>query len=108
MKKGEVWLVEIPGLGGRSQNGMRPSIVIADKKLPVVVVIPLTSNLQALRFSHTIRLPVTNKNGLSTDSVALIFQIFAVDRRFFRDKIGSIEQRIIKKLDHALVDLLDL
>jgi mRNA interferase MazF len=108
MKKGEIRLVEIPGLGGRSQNGMRPALVIADKNLPVVVVVPLTSNLQALRFSHTIRLSATNKNGLSADSVALIFQLLAVDRRFFRELLGCLDEQAIKKIDRALLDLLGL
>jgi len=83
-------------------------LLLPTKKLPTVVVIPLTSNLQALRFSYTLRIPATNKNGLSADSVALIFQLLAVDRRFFRDKIGLIEESIMKKLDDSLADLLGL
>ncbi len=48
MEKGEVWIVEFPSKRGREQEGRRPLIVIADTKTSLVLVIPLTSNVEAL------------------------------------------------------------
>lgn len=108
MKKGELWLVRIPALGGRSQHGTRPAIVLADPKLPVAVIIPCTSNLQALRFRFTVRLHPTSKNGLETESVALAFQLFAIDRQFFETKLGTLEKPLMEELDRTLKQLLSI
>ncbi len=53
MKKGEIWLVEFPSTDGHEQTGNRPVIILADPKSNISIVIPFTSNLQALRFPHT-------------------------------------------------------
>ncbi len=48
MEKGELWIVEFPSKSGREQSGKRPSIIIADTKTSLIVLIPLTSNLESL------------------------------------------------------------
>jgi mRNA interferase MazF len=108
MKKGELWRVRIPALGGRSQQGTRPAIVLADAKLPVVVIIPCTSNLQALRFRFTVRLHPSSKNGLEIESVALAFQLLAIDRQFFEKKIGTLEKPLMEELDRSVKELLSI
>jgi mRNA interferase MazF len=108
MKKGELWRVHIPALGGRSQQGTRPAIVLADPQLPVVVIIPCTSNLEALRFRFTVRMNPSAKNGLETTSVALAFQCMAVDRKFFEKKIGMLEKPLMDDLTHTIKQLLSM
>jgi mRNA-degrading endonuclease toxin of MazEF toxin-antitoxin module len=108
MKKGELWRVHIPALGGRSQQGIRPGIVLADPQLPVVVIIPCTSNLEALRFRFTVRMNPSTKNGLETASVALGFQLLAVDRQFFEKKIGTLEKPLMDELNRSVKQLLSI
>lgn len=108
MRKGELWRVRLPALGGRSQHGIRPVVVLADHNLPVVVIIPCTSNLEALRFRFTVRVNSSSKNGLDTASVAMAFQLLAVDRRFFEEKIGVLEKSLIEELDQTVKTMLAL
>ena len=108
MSKGEIWIVQIPGLGGHSQQGTRPGIIVGTPKLPVVLIIPCTSNLQALRFPHTLRLEPSEYNGLSMPSVALSFQLLAIDRQFIQQKIGTLEKTLLESLDAELRSLLAL
>ena len=108
MKKGELWIVNVPALGGHAQQGTRPALVVAAPKLPVVIVIPCTSNLQALRFPHTLRIEVSKQNGLTTPSVALAFQLLAIDQRFVQQKIGMLEKPLLTQVDAALRVLLSL
>ena len=68
MKKGEIWLIELPSADGREQVGNRPAIIMAETGV-VNIVIPLTSNIQALRFPHTIEI----KQLLSHMDINLLF-----------------------------------
>lgn len=108
MKKGEIWIIHVPALGGHTQQGTRLAIVLADPKLSVVTIIPCTSNIQALRFPHTIRIEPSARNGLNSVSVALVFQPLAIDRRFFQEKVGILEKSLISVLDKELRSLLDM
>jgi mRNA-degrading endonuclease toxin of MazEF toxin-antitoxin module len=108
MRKGDLWIVHIPGLGGHTQQGTRRALVVAAPKLPVVIVMPCTSNLQALRFPHTLRIAASKQNGLTTPSVALAFQLLAIDRRFVQQKIGTLEKPLLAKVDAELQALLAL
>ena len=53
MKKGEIWLVDLPYSGGQEQEGLRPAVIFANIEIGITTVIPLTSNLQSLRFQYT-------------------------------------------------------
>ena len=108
MKRGEVWVVEIPGANGHEQRGLRPAICIADTKTSVAVVIPCTSNLQALRFPFTIRIEPSRQNGLNVQSVALVLQVRAIDKKRLQRKVGKLEARIMKQVDTMLREFLGL
>jgi mRNA-degrading endonuclease toxin of MazEF toxin-antitoxin module len=96
---GEVWWVEFPARGGHAQAGRRPAIVVQRVKgLPTVLLIPLTSQLDALRFQGTELVEPDAQNGLRKPSVALVFQLAAVDRRYLASQIGGISDAVLKKI----------
>jgi mRNA-degrading endonuclease toxin of MazEF toxin-antitoxin module len=72
------WLVFPPG-AGRAQSGRRPAIVLQDAavsaRLPTVLVLPLTTQQDALRFPGTVLVEADAENGLRRASVALVFQL---------------------------------
>lgn len=94
MKRGEIWTVALPATAGREQSGQRPCLVIQDalygQRSPLVLVVPLTSQLGALRFPATVQIEPAPLNGLSQTSVALTFQLRATDRSFFVRQLGSL------------------
>lgn len=57
MKRGEVWIVALPAASGREQGWQRPAAVVQDavygQASPLVLVVPLTSPFNALRFPAT-------------------------------------------------------
>ncbi len=108
MKKGEMWLVEFPSTDSHEQSGTRPVIIISETEANIVLVIPLTSNLQALRFPHTLEIKPSKLNGLNAVSVGLAFQLRAIDKKRLRTKIGEIEESILKRIDVLLKMLLGL
>tara|TARA_Y100000310_G_scaffold88082_1_gene85009 strand:- start:456 stop:785 length:330 start_codon:yes stop_codon:yes gene_type:complete len=109
MKKGEVWILDFPVKGGREQTGRRPAIVVADTKTDLVLVIPLTSNLDALeRFDYSVKIVKSEINKLEKDSVGLVFQLQALDKRRFISIIGNLEDDCLDEIDNVLKDLLKI
>jgi mRNA interferase MazF len=108
MKKGEIWIVEFPLTNGHEQTGLRPVIVLADTDSNICIIIPLTSNIQALRFPHTLEIEPTKQNGLLAKSVALVFQIRAIDKKRFKKKAGDLESVSMNKIDKMLKKLLQM
>jgi mRNA interferase MazF len=87
-------MVALPFAAGREQGGQRPAIVIQDAAYgqgsPLVLVVPLTSQLGALRFPATVQIQPSAGNGLSQVSVAMVFQTRATDRSRFVRHIGTL------------------
>ena len=87
MNVGDLVWVEFPAGAGRAQAGRRPAIVAqashVSAKLPTVLLFPLTSQQDALRFPGTVLVEPDLGNGLRRPSVALVFQLTSIDKRFF-------------------------
>ena len=75
MTVGEVHWVDFPPRGGHEQAGRRPAIIAqgasASARLPTVLVIPLTTRQDALRFPGTLAIEADSDNGLRRASVAM-------------------------------------
>lgn len=108
MNKGELWIVNLPFKKGREQFGSRPALILANTKTDLIIVIPLTSNIQALRFPKTIEIKSSEENGLEKDSIALLFQVSAIDKRRMVKKIGSLEKSYIEEVNNNLREMLKL
>ena len=108
MKKGEIWLVDIPDSNGHEQIGTRPVIVLSEAEANITVIIPFTSNLQALQYPHTLEVRPSKTNALDTISVALVFQIRAIDKKRLKSKMGILEDSILKEVENMLRKLLHL
>jgi mRNA interferase MazF len=110
MQRGEIWHVRLPLVSGREQGGERPGIVLQGasegQSSPLVIVIPLTSQLAALRFPGTLMIEPSSDNGLTAPSVAMVFQIRALDRARFARRIGHVRaeqvEEIFTRLDFLL------
>jgi mRNA interferase MazF len=80
--------------GGHEQAGQRPAIVVQDEPklsgLSTVLVIPMTARTAALRFQGSVWVHRSPANGLSFDSIALVSQLRAIDRRRILSTIGQL------------------
>jgi mRNA interferase MazF len=108
MNKSEVWNVEIPATNGHEQTGLRPAVVLAQAEAGIVIIVPFTSNLQALKYPHTVEVSCSKVNGLSVDSVALVFQLRAIDGKRLKSKIGILERNQMKEIENLIKRLLKL
>lgn len=115
MQRGDIFYVGLTtpeGNLGREQIGSRPALIIHSNNtlanLPVLMVIPITSQLSANRFPHTILVQPSHQNGLTTPSLLLIFQLRAIDRNRIKNKIGQLEPVIMTQVEKELRNLLEL
>ena len=104
MKKGDIWRIRMPTVSGHTQAGERPAIIMQDSsfntKLPTVLIVPFTSTIRTTRFPGTLLVQPDQQNRLS---VALVFQLSALDRQNCLFRIGELDSA---NLDHIFV-LLD-
>jgi mRNA interferase MazF len=101
MARGDVLLVGLPETDRREEKGNRPAIAIQTDvaNSPMLMIVPITSSLGALRFSFTVKIDPSNLNGLTLPSVAMIFQMRAIDRKRIIRKIGDLESEYLAKVD---------
>ena len=103
MNVGDLYWVELPARGGHAQAGRRPAIIAqAPSTLPTVLLVPLTSQLDALRFPGTVLLEASQQNGLRSHSVALVFQLTAVDKRGISERLGKVSDAVMAQIWSAL------
>jgi mRNA interferase MazF len=103
---GDIHWVDLPTANGREQRGRRPAVVLqADDyggDLPVVLVVPLTTARAAIRFAGTTLVRPTAENGLRQTSVALMFQLRAIDRRRIQERIGTVSEEVLNSMFEEL------
>lgn len=102
MDIGDIYTIEIPSTNGHEQAGYRPAIVVQaqqfEKLLSAVLIVPLTSQLAAQTFPGTFLIHPDLDNGLTKDSVALVFQLRAIDKKRLKRKIGQLSANYLAQL----------
>ena len=58
--------------------------------------------------SSTLKISKSDTNGLKEDSVILIFQLRAVDKKRIKNKLGELDENLMSKLDKLVVNMLKL
>src|SRR5579884_431112 len=111
MNVGDVYWVEFPTQGGHTQAGRRPAIIVqereASSRVPTILIIPLTSQLDALRFPGTVLVEADADNGLRRASVALVFQLTVVDRRVLGSRLGKVSNTVMDAIWRAFDEITD-
>jgi mRNA interferase MazF len=108
MARGDILLVALPDSDKREERGTRPAIAVQTDNAdsPMLMVIPITSSLGALRFPLTVKLEPSSSNGLTLESVAMVFQLRAIDRRRIVKKIGTLDAESLAQIDKEIWKML--
>ena len=95
MRKSEVWQVNIPFTPGHAQAGERPAVILTEDAfipaLPTLLIVPFTGSRATVRFPGTVPVQPDGQNGLTMPSVALVFQLRALDKRDFLYSPGVLD-----------------
>ena len=112
MEIGDVFAVEIPASDGHEQAGARPAIIAPapqfGDRLPTVLIVPQTSRLTAQSFPGTLLIQPDSDNNLNTISVALVFQLRAIDKRRVRRRLGRLSASDLSQVNDQMKALLQI
>jgi mRNA interferase MazF len=102
MQRGEVWQTDIPFTPGHVQTGERPAVIVQDDPfittLPTILIVPFTGSQRATRFPGTVLVRPDGQNGLTVPSVALVFQLRALDKRSFLRRLGVLDAATLDQI----------
>ena len=108
MARGDILLVALPDSDKREERGTRPAIAVQTDNADslMLIIIPVTSSLGALRFPLTVKINPSPSNGPTLESVAMVFQLRAIDRRRIVRKIGTLDSESLAQIDKEIWKML--
>ena len=107
LSRAEIWTIDLSGSRGHEQKGNRPGIVWRDlDHVKMAIVIPCTTTQEASKFPHTHLISPSSKNGLSQDSIAMVFQIVSIDKKRLTKKLGELDVADINSIGAILKEML--
>ncbi len=105
MNKGDVYYANLGSTAGSEQAGNRPVLIFQSNALlahsRTAVSIPFTTNLNRAQIPGCVFVR-RGEGGLQQDSVALCYQIRAIDKSRLQNRLGSLSDVTIKKIEDAL------
>jgi len=106
IKQGEIWMVEFFPKVGSEITKLRPAIVVNHNeigRLPLKTIVPITDwkNNYAY-YPWMLKIEASNLNGLSKTSAIDCFQIKNFANKRFVEKIGTIDEEVLKKVHFTI------
>lgn len=105
IKRGDIYYADLSPVVGSEQGGIRPVLIVqndvGNRYSPTVIAAAITSRQTKTKLPTHI--PIEARGcGLSKDSVVLLEQVRTLDKRRLREKMGSVDIRSMKEINHAL------
>ena len=105
VRRGDIYFADLSPVVGSEQGGIRPVLIVqnnvGNRHSPTVIAAAITSQIGKARLPTHIELSARTY-GLSRDSVILLEQVRTIDKRRLREKMGSLDVRLMQKVDSAL------
>ena len=106
VNRGDIFYADLSPVVGSEQGGVRPVLVVqndvGNKFSPTVIIAAITSQLTKAKLPTHIELE-KQKYNLVKDSVVLLEQIRTLDKRRLKDKVCSIDNLTMQKVDIAIM-----
>lgn len=106
VKRGDIFLADLPLSMGSEQGGKRPVVIIQNNKgnvySPTVIVAVITSKM------NKTKLPTHIEINLSKPSLVMTEQIKTLDKSRLVRKLASLDDETVKKINNALRISLDV
>jgi mRNA interferase MazF len=111
VKRGDIYYADLSPVVGSEQGGMRPVLIIqndvGNKYSPTVIVAAITSRLGKTKLPTHIDV-YANKMGVARDSVVLLEQLRTLDKRRLKEKMGHLDEPVMREIDNAIAVSLGL
>lgn len=111
VKRGDVFYADLSPVVGSEQGGVRPVLIVqndvGNRYSPTVICVAITSQINKAKLPTHIEIG-GGKYSLVKDSVVLLEQIRTIDKKRLREKIGHLDEELMKKVNKALITSLGL
>ena len=111
IKRGDVYYADLSPVIGAEQGGLRPVLIVqndvSNRSCPTVIVAPITSTRCKTRLPTQIDVD-KYRLGFAMDSTILLEQIRTIDKCRLKEKMGHLDEDIMKQVNEALHISLDL
>ncbi len=111
VKKGDIFFADLSPVIGSEQGGVRPVLVVqndvGNKYSPTVIVAAVTSQINKAKLPTHVEISAKG-HGLNKDSVILLEQLRTIDKKRLRERIGRVDEDVLKLTDEAIAVSLGL
>lgn len=101
--RGEVYFADLSPVIGSEQGGVRPVLVlqnnVGNRYSPTIIVAAITAQHKKPLPTHV---EIQGIDALSKRSVALLEQLRTIDRSRLRERVGRLNDQVIRQVDEAL------
>ncbi len=105
VRRGDIYYADLSPVIGSEQGGVRPVLVvqndIGNKYSPTIIAAAITSQINKAKMPTHIEISAA-EYGLNKDSVILLEQIRTIDKKRLKEKIGHLDEELMRKVDEAL------
>ncbi|MCF2669751.1 MAG: type II toxin-antitoxin system PemK/MazF family toxin [Butyricicoccus sp.] len=105
IKRGDIYYADLSPVVGSEQGGIRPVLIVqnnvGNRYSPTVIAAAITSQVNKAKMPTHISLGARSF-GLTKDSVVLTEQIRTLDKKRLREKMGTLDEANMRRIDEAL------
>lgn len=105
IKRGDIYYADLSPVVGSEQGGIRPVLIVQNDVgnlySPTVIAAAITSRRSKAKLPTHI--PIEARDcGLSKDSVVLLEQIRTIDKQRLKERMGSIDELSMSRVNNAI------
>ena len=111
IQRGDIYYADLTPVTGSEQGGIRPVLIlqnnVGNHHSPTVIAAAITSQTGKARLpTHISVAPLSC--GLPKESVILLEQVRTLDKRRLREKMGRLDEGVMRQVDAAIAVSLGL
>lgn len=105
IRRGDVFYAQLNPVIGSEQGGVRPVLIvqndIGNQYSPTTIVAAITSQIMKAKLPTHVEISA-DKSGLEKDSVILAEQIRTIDKSRLKQKVVSLDEETMEKVNTAI------
>ncbi|MFZ5646693.1 MAG: type II toxin-antitoxin system PemK/MazF family toxin [Bacillota bacterium] len=105
IRRGDVFFAELSPVVGSEQGGTRPVLIIqndiGNQYSPTTIVAAITSQIAKAKLPTHVEM-LAGDGGLERDSVILLEQIRTIDKSRLMEKVATLNEEMMKKVNQAI------
>ena len=105
IRRGDIFYADLRPVVGSEQGGVRPVLIIqneaGNKHSSTVICAAITSKMNKAKLPTHVEIESSRYN-MVRDSVILLEQLRTIDKKRLETYIGRLEEKHIRRIDHAL------